>query len=812
MTTHRWIAGALLIVLAGVAVGCHAGPGTPRRDASEGRSEVARATGTRRALDFPRLYPGEHAALQATERALARVPLEYARKGPPGADGAGVTGATESRGGAGDAGSAGVTGATESRDGAGGAGGFRPAGMYFEPHGQTLWVWSQAHPGQRGFALRDGRWQPAGTRTGPLDTRRCVALTREPLTLCVGLLQPGGVRAFGAASPATGAAPGSTPGSTSGAAPGSAPGAGFASGLPARGGFPDLAVSEVHGRVYVIDAYGDELWILDTRGAVQGRVPLVPGAHAVGMLGDDALFVLAANQPRLSILALDQHGLPAPAPAAAIGMTSPTAPAPAPAAAIGMTPPTVPAPTSPTAPAMTSPPAPAPTSAPAPAAAIGIDTPAPIRAARHDAQRGLLWTAGHRQARVRRHRGYIENLESFVYAYRQADLLRGRFVPVHAVDLAAAHLTDPVAVVPAGTQVLAALAGSHRLVGIDIGPPAPAPAGAPGGVRAQPSAFVTSDVLAVGDQVLTVGLLDDRVYVHRGDDLGLVETLPLADRAHGPLTDYALGEVLFHSKSLWADTPRNQFTCASCHWDGLSDRRMHPGYAERRWEMIRPAAGAGMLSPIFTPGQASDLTVAVHGFVRALDERYWTDPGAGAWLDAIDVEIAPGQRTRLSAYEVRRALVTYLARRPVEPGFLRAPGQPFSEAALRGAALFWRDCAGCHQPSPHLATGPVLAREAALDYLVERPLAFGAARHEKAGVLPYFTPRGNRVSPLTQLGRGGPFFSNGSARTLADVLRRTHPSPSLVPGHPGVHAPGNALAPFYDRAETQELIDFLLSI
>ena len=750
MTMHRWVAGALLIVL---AIGCHAGPGAPRRDAIE--VEVARRPGTRgRAVDFPRLYPGEHAALQATERALASVPHEYARK-----DGQGAAGAAS-------------------------AAGFRPAGMYFEPHGQTLWVWSQAHPGQRGFALRDGRWQPAGTRTGPLDTRRCVALTREPLTLCVGSLQPGGVRAFGAARVAAGPAAGSALGFAAGFV------SGFVSGLPARGGFRDLAVSEVHGRVYVIDAYGDELWILDTRGAVQGRVPLVPGAHAIGTLGDDALFVLAANQPRLSVLPLDQHGMPGAVPGAAIG------------AAIGAVP------------------------GAAPGATIGIDTPAPIRAARHDAQRGLLWTAGHRQARVRRNRGYVEDLESFVYAYRQADLVRGRFVPVHAVDLAAAHLTDPVAVVPAATQVLAALAGSHRLVGIEIGQPglAPGPArpDARGGVRAQPSAFVTSDVLAVGVLVLAVGLLDDRVYVHRGGDLGLVETLPLGDpsltgpslagQGAGPSTDYALGEVLFHSKSLWADTARNQFTCASCHWDGLSDRRMHPGYAETRWEMSRPAAGVGMLSPIFTPGQSSNILTAVHGFVRVLDERYWTDPGSGAWLDAIDVEIAPGQRTRLSAYEVRRALLAYLARRPVEPGFLRAPGQPFSDAALRGAGLFWRDCARCHQPSPHLATGTVLAREDALEYLIERPLAFGAARHEKTGVLPYFTPRGNRVSPLTQLGRGGPFFSNGSARTLADVLLRTHPSPTLVPGHPGIHAPGNALAPFYDRAETQDLIDFLLSI
>src|SRR5690606_12902216 len=97
-------------------------------------------------------------------------------------------------------------------------------------------------------------------------------------------------------------------------------------------------------------------------------------------------------------------------------------------------------------------------------------------------------------------------------------------------------------------------------------------------------------------------------------------------------------------------------------------------------------------------------------------------------------------------------------------------------------------------------------REAALDYLVHRPLAFGAAQRMRTGVEPYFTEQGNRTSPLTQLGRGGPYFSNGSARTLAAALQRTNPSRDLV------HAPGNAEAPFYTPGEMQELIDFLLSI
>ena len=633
----------------------------------------------------------EHAALVAHERALAREPVAYARKHR--------------------------------------ADRFRPAGLYLDPRTRILWAWSHAHPVQRGFVERDGRWQPAGTRTGPLDTRRCIALHEQPLTLCLGLLEAQGFRAFG--------------------------GARFASGLPARGGFRDFAVSEGHGRVYVIDAYLDALWVLSTGGAVIARVPLLPSAYAIGMLGSEHLFVLSANQPHLSVLSLDDGGLPS--------------------------------------------------------AAVGMETAATIRGAAFDHARQLLWTAGYRQARVRRNRGYVENLESFVYAYRKGDLLRGAFVPALAVDLAQEQLADPVALALGASHVYAAISGSHRLARLDLGDRVPGAAAVQ--VDAEDSAFVPSAVLATGDQVLVAGRLGDRIHVHRATDLARVQVLALDHGAAAPAappTPYEIGEVIFYSKALWAEMPRNQFTCNSCHWDGLTDYRVHPGFKESRWEQIRPAAGAGMLAPIFSPGQARNLSTAVHGFVRALDERFWTPPAEPAclppWLDDVDIEIAPDQRQILSPYDLRLALLTYLARRPVEPGFLRAPGQPLSASARRGAAIFWRDCAGCHQPTPHLASGRILDREAALDYLIDRPLAFGAGRLARTGARPYFTEQGNRISPLTQLARGGPFFTNGSARTLQAAILRTDPT------KPEVHAPENAEAPFYGAGDVQLLRDFLLSI
>ncbi|ACY19132.1 hypothetical protein [Haliangium ochraceum] len=592
---------------------------------------------------------------------------------------------------------------------------FRPAGLYFEPQRQMLWAYSRAHNQQRALALIGERWQVVEQRRGPRDTRRCEALAQRPLTLCVGAHEPGGVLAYGEAP--------------------------WARELPARGGFFDLVVNEELGRVYVIDGYLDALWVLDLGGHVLAREPVTPGSRVLRPAGARALLVLAANQPRLSLLPLDDEGMPG--------------------------------------------------------AAVGHALPAPVRSAHYDETTGLLWTGGYRQAEVRRRHGYVENLESFLYAYALDDLLAGSLAPRHAVDLAQERLVDPAALSASSGRLLVALSGSQRLAAVSVDPSE---------IFSLPSALVANVVLAHGPWVFAAGLLDERVFVYRSDGLTLDQTAALGSDAAALAGDYELGELLFYSKAMWSDSPRNQFTCNSCHWDGLSDRRMHPGYAESRWELARPAAGVGMLAPVFSPGQASNITTAVHGFVRALDERYFLDRGSRAWLGDIELTVGGEQIRALSTLAVRRALLVFLARRPVEPGFLRAPGQPLSAQAARGAELVLRDCARCHEPTPRVGSGQALGAAEALEYLLERPLAWSAPRRERTGAAPYYTEAGNRVSPLTQLGRGGPFFTDGSAPTLVDLIRRSDPTAELV------HAPENAQAPHYGAEDEAAIAAFLLSI
>jgi cytochrome c peroxidase len=50
------------------------------------------------------------------------------------------------------------------------------------------------------------------------------------------------------------------------------------------------------------------------------------------------------------------------------------------------------------------------------------------------------------------------------------------------------------------------------------------------------------------------------------------------------------------------------------------------------------------------------------------------------------------------------------------------------------------------------------------------PLRWGRAGYEKTGILPYVHADGARVPSLRRLARKRPYFTNGSARTLASLL------------------------------------------
>ncbi len=761
-----------------------------------------------------------------------------------------------------------------------GDGRFRPDGLYRE--GDTVWVYSASQPEQRGYRLsgRDDssdtaqtrqRWRLIDTRRGPLSTQRCVAMQRRPMTLCVGVHEPGGLVAFAHGTPGGQDARGDRPhlaqararvrskgskakrkaawrranrgkwrkGKTRGKRRGRADAsaamvhpAAFSSDLPRRGGFRDLAVDEARGLIYVLDAYDDALWVLDLEGQRKDRIPVTANSYQLGRMDDSALFILAGTKPYMGIISLASDG-------ARAGLPTPQVPAKVDAAgtvrdaALSMAPAGDRGKDEPVKPVKhdkndkngkndkndKNDTAQAP-----PRYVIGVPLAVPVRTAAYDAARQVLWTAGYKQTRVRRNRGYIEHLRSYLYAFATPTLMRGQARPVAAVDLAAQRLTDPSALsIDAKRRELwIALTGNHKIAALDLDAALRRSSRAGARLRKVETALVPKTVLASDDGLFAAGFVDDRLYVHVHDHdaetTKLYQSVRLrpsppeaADRSAAAYETspsmYQLGEMLYYSKGLISESPRNQFTCNSCHWDGMTDYRVHPGFRESRFEQIRPAAGVGMLGPVFTPGQSRHIAIAVDGFIRYLDERSWHEPEDKVWLEPRVVRIAGGGAETLSAEDTRLALITYLSRLPVEPGFLRAPGTAFSPSAERGAEIFFRDCARCHQAKPHMRDEDVFEMAEALEYLRTKPLVFGDDDFAKTGVEPYFTEDGNRISPLTQLGRGGPFFSNSAATTLRDVIAQSNPERIGAE-----HAPDNAASAHYDDDDARALIDFLLSI
>jgi cytochrome c peroxidase len=90
-----------------------------------------------------------------------------------------------------------------------------------------------------------------------------------------------------------------------------------------------------------------------------------------------------------------------------------------------------------------------------------------------------------------------------------------------------------------------------------------------------------------------------------------------------------------------------------------------------------------------------------------------------------------------------------------------------------GARLFRDRCEGCHaarlsadDPTsrvPEERWEAMILSEAA-------PIVWGSAGYKKTGVMPYVHPEGARTPSLRRLHKKYPYFTNGSAKSIDDVL------------------------------------------
>jgi hypothetical protein len=459
-----------------------------------------------------------------------------------------------------------------------------------------------------------------------------------------------------------------------------------------------------------------------------------------------------------------------------------------------------------------------------------IETEAPVLdlivAPASDDGRPALWLLTHEDRPLSRATGPVQGLDSAVLQLRARgaasengpfeDPGRGRRatidtserVPEPVVELAAVsrdEATGAVALVGAGSDNLlvapAGRLGTGRAVTVG---------GAPAAVAALPG----------GRWVTTDRLSDTLTFVQTfappaSDPPRVVATVELSARSRTTLAE--LGEVMFYSRALTprnvADGPLSLYTCAACHEDGHVDGRRHPSKRNRFLSMTKTCRGLGTTAPYLSLGEPTtieafaDNIVATHaqGADRAPDDydRYPVTlrlrdaaTPAGAWKERV-----------LSPDEVRAALAAYMAAIPIEPSPFVAPGQrALTAQQRRGLAVFRDGCAGCHQLVGDTARGDAVAKTTLERRLLGGQVALASPRLYDVGT-PVLGKTGNNPPSLRGVWEAAPYFSDGSARTLEDVLARTDPDAKQV------HAAANAeRPPAIDEESRAALLAFLRAL
>ncbi|HVV17523.1 MAG TPA: c-type cytochrome [Polyangia bacterium] len=420
-----------------------------------------------------------------------------------------------------------------------------------------------------------------------------------------------------------------------------------------------------------------------------------------------------------------------------------------------------------------------------------------------------LWLLTHEDRAVSRAHGPVEGLDSGVIrlgltsAVRDPGPGRRPFLnlgdrPQPVVEL------ESAAVDPTGTLAITG-AGSDNLLLVRAGDPdlraavAVAVGANPSAVAALPNGrFVTADRLS---DTLTFVTAEGRVDA----------TLSVGQPARTSLADE--GELLFYSRALVphnvAAGPLSLYTCAACHADGDRDGRLHPAKQNRFFSTTLTCRGLATTAPFLRLGNQATLAVFADNIVSTHAQGAERDPAHFADYPAtLRVRDGDAWRARtLPAAELRAALAAYMATIPPEPSPFVTPGaRGLDPEARRGLALFRDRCAGCHRLVGDSARGDRVPEPQLEARLLAGQVALTAADRMDVGT-PVLGDGGNNPPSLRGVWEAAPYFSDGSARTLEEALRRTDPDADAV------HAAANAARPpAFSAGDQAALLAFLRAL
>jgi mono/diheme cytochrome c family protein len=284
-----------------------------------------------------------------------------------------------------------------------------------------------------------------------------------------------------------------------------------------------------------------------------------------------------------------------------------------------------------------------------------------------------------------------------------------------------------------------------------------------------------------------------------------------------------IGELLFFTTlmSPWnsSDGKLSRFTCETCHHEGYVDGRVHYTGRGRVFAATRPLHGLGNLRPYFSRALDGTMTDMVHAEFRVANRHNGRDPWfALRRADAPWLAHVAGAPAELSPALLREAFMAFLVDFTHRANPAAVDHARFTPRERAGAELFRARCAGCHAArlvadDPGSEVG--FERWEPLVLSASGPIVWSNAAYAKTGVEPYVYDRGARVAPLRRLYKKWPYFTNGSARSLGELLDRFawgaggayhDRAPADAPG-PASAAPGRLTAE--DRAALLAFLDLL---
>jgi hypothetical protein len=273
-----------------------------------------------------------------------------------------------------------------------------------------------------------------------------------------------------------------------------------------------------------------------------------------------------------------------------------------------------------------------------------------------------------------------------------------------------------------------------------------------------------------------------------------------------------VGEALFFTRLMApanrADGALSRFTCETCHFEGTVDGRVHHTGRGNVRVATRSLAGLFANRPYFS--RALDRTAAkmVDNEFRVAGAGSGTDPWFSAstadfpWLAELGV-----REPELGPETLRAALLRFFVDFRHGPNPHAFGRSSYSPLERRGAELFRDRCERCHAArvltDDAASRVPFEAWEAAI-FARGGPIVWAQDRYERTGIEPYVHELGARVPSLRRLELEGRYFTDGSARSLDDVLSRAR-----FGGERFLHAGGSRDLERFDAGERAALGAFL---